>query len=172
MKKIILLIAITITGLFYSQIKFGGVSSINNSISIEFGSENKGLILPYTTNATNITTPIQGSIIYDSTDKKVKYFNGTIWIDLSIDNSGSVDLSLQDSLDESNTAKVAIGNNTGTNGILVLEENNKAMVLPKVNSPHLNIINPSAGMIVYDTVKKQLTVFNGSVWTFWKAPAS
>jgi hypothetical protein len=42
------------------------------------------------------------------------------------------------------------------------------MVLPKVASPHLNIISPSAGMIVYDTIKKQLAVYNGTVWSFWK----
>ncbi|WP_262907374.1 hypothetical protein [Chryseobacterium sp. LC2016-27] len=42
------------------------------------------------------------------------------------------------------------------------------MILPKVASPHLNIINPSAGMMVYDTVKKQLAIYNGTVWSFWK----
>ena len=55
-----------------------------------------------------------------------------------------------------------------TPGILVLADTNKAMVLPKVASPHLNIVNPSPGMIVYDTTKKQLAVFNGTVWSFWK----
>ncbi|MFN8364299.1 MAG: hypothetical protein U0T78_03115 [Cloacibacterium normanense] len=54
-----------------------------------------------------------------------------------------------------------------TLGILVLADTNKAMVLPKAASPHLNIVNPS-GMIVYDTTKKQLAVFNGTVWSFWK----
>jgi len=41
-------------------------------------------------------------------------------------------------------------------------------VLPKMASPHLNIINPAPGMIVYDTTAKLMTVFNGSVWTFWR----
>ena len=53
-------------------------------------------------------------------------------------------------------------------GILVLTDTNKAMILPKVASPHLNIINPSAGMMAYDTVKRQLAVFNGTVWSFYK----
>ena len=55
-----------------------------------------------------------------------------------------------------------------TPGILVLADTNKAMVLPKVASPHLNIVNPSPGMMVYDTTSKQLAVFNGTVWSFWK----
>lgn len=55
-----------------------------------------------------------------------------------------------------------------TPGILVLSDSDKAMILPKVENPHINIINPTAGMLVYDTVSKQLAVFNGTVWTFWK----
>ena len=83
----------------------------------------------------------------------------------------SIDSSLQDNKKELDNAKAAIGNNGDidtTIGILVLTDTNKAMVLPKVASPHLNIINPSAGMMVFDTVKKQLAVYNGTVWSFWK----
>jgi hypothetical protein len=82
-----------------------------------------------------------------------------------------VDTTLQDPLTEKSTAKVAIGANGATDttpGILVLTDKDKAMILPKVASPHLNIINPSAGMLVYDTTAKQLAVFNGTVWSFWK----
>ncbi|MFB9078942.1 hypothetical protein ACFFLS_10415 [Flavobacterium procerum] len=53
-------------------------------------------------------------------------------------------------------------------GVLVLESSNKALILPKVVSPHLNIIKPMAGTICYDTVKKLLCVYNGTEWTFWK----
>ncbi|WP_279195775.1 hypothetical protein [Chryseobacterium indoltheticum] len=63
---------------------------------------------------------------------------------------------------------VRIGTPTATPGILVLEDTNKAMILPRVASPHLNIINPAPGMMVYDTTAKQLAVFNGTVWSFWK----
>lgn len=55
-----------------------------------------------------------------------------------------------------------------TNGFFVLADTNKAMVLPKVADPHLNIINPEPGTMVYDTTSKLLAVYNGSVWTFWK----
>ena len=30
------------------------------------------------------------------------------------------------------------------------------------------IIKPEPGTMVYDTNAKQLAVFNGTVWTFWK----
>jgi len=45
---------------------------------------------------------------------------------------------------------------------------NKAMTLPKIASPHLSIVNPAAGMMVYDITKKQLAIYNGTVWSFWK----
>lgn len=64
-----------------------------------------------------------------------------------------------------------MGTNSSTDttpGILILSDADKAMILPKVASPHLNIINPAAGMMVYDTVNRQLAVYNGTVWSFWK----
>ena len=72
---------------------------------------------------------------------------------------------------ENTNAKVSIGTPTTAApaaGILVLEDQTKAMVLPRVASPHLNIIDPAPGMMVYDTTAKQLAVFNGTVWSFWK----
>jgi len=45
-------------------------------------------------------------------------------------------------------------------GILVLSEDSKAMIFPKVASTHPNIINPASGMMVYDII--------GTAWTFWK----
>ena len=101
----------------------------------------------------------------------MKYLKSGSWFDLSIDNTGIVDTSLQDSKTEVSTAKTVIGTNAPTDttpGILVLSDTNKAMILPKVDSPHLNIINPASGMIVYDTKTKQLAIFNGNVWSFWK----
>ncbi len=58
--------------------------------------------------------------------------------------------------------------NSSTPGVLVLEDTNKAMRLPMVASPHLNIIKPAAGMLAYDTVSKLVCIYNGSEWAFWK----
>lgn len=160
-----------------SQIAIGKQSVANNSVSLEFGNtENRGFILPYITDKSNITA--EGSIIYDTTDHKVKYLKSLgIWTNLSEDDNttatiGAVNLSIQ-GLDkiEKATAKTAIGVNGAadtTDGILVLTDTGKAMILPQVVSPHINIINPASGMMVYDTLKKQLAVYNGTVWSFWK----
>lgn len=129
-----------------------------------------------------------GTFIFDLSDKNIKYRKDGAWFNLTnvtypvdvkrsdnttqtISANNTVDSSLQDNAKENTDAKAAIGTNSNTdttNGILVLTDVNRAMILPKVASPHLNIINPTPGMMVFDTVKQQLAVFNGTVWSFWK----
>jgi hypothetical protein len=154
-----------------SQVAIGKQNVSNASVSLEFAeTENRGLVLPYIENKSGITE--DGTVIYDTTDSKVKYLKNGSWFDLSVDTTGKADLTTQgsDKIEQA-SAKTAIGVNGATDttpGILVLTDADKAMILPKVASPHLNIINPSAGMMVYDTAKKQLAVYNGTVWSFWK----
>lgn len=171
MKKLIISSILLISTLAFSQVAIGKTSVTNTSVSLEFGTGNKGLLLPWVTSAASVSGAVDGTIIYDITDKKIKYRKNGNWFDLSIDTTGTVNTTLQDPLVEKASAKTAIGANAATDaisGILVLTDTNKAMILPKADSPHLNIINPSAGMIVYDNVKHQLAVFNGTVWSFWK----
>ncbi|GEN77297.1 hypothetical protein CHA01nite_30370 [Chryseobacterium hagamense] len=159
-----------------AQVAIGKTTLSSPAVSLEFGTANRGMILPWVTSAAAATGAVNGTMIYDLTDKKVKIKYASAWKDLSVDTSGTtvdpltnIDGTLiQNAATENINAKMAIGPLTSTPGILVLEANDKAMVLPKAASPHLNIINPSAGMMVYDTVNKQLAVFNGKVWTFWK----
>ena len=171
MKKSFIIIFSSLATCLFSQVAIGKPSVTNTSVSLEFGAENRGLLLPWVTSAASVTGAVDGTIIYDITDKKVKYLKAGSWFDLSIDTTGVVNTTLQDSLTEKSTAKAAIGKDGATDttpGILVLTDSDKAMILPKVASPHLNIINPSAGMLVYDTLAHQLAVFNGTVWSFWK----
>ncbi|WP_410879241.1 hypothetical protein [Myroides sp. DW712] len=134
--------------------------------------DNRGIILPWVTNESDVTTPVGGTLIFDSNDKKVKYYQaGTSanWVDLSI-KEGAVDTSIQQATGEATTHDPAvIGNRTtSVSGVLVLESSNKAMVLPKMENPHLNILSPQAGTMAFDTISKMLCIFNGSEWSFWK----
>ena len=171
MKNIFLTSFIMISACASAQVAIGKASVSSTAVSLEFGNENRGIVLPWVTNTSDVTGVVDGTIVYNTADKKVyvKYASG--WKDLSVDATGAVDTSLQNSLSDLDTAKVLIGGNPDTDttpGILVLADTDKAMVLPKVASPHLNIVNPAAGMMVYDTTSKQLAVFNGTVWSFWK----
>jgi len=172
MKNIITAIAVVFVSIsIHAQIAIGKQAVSNTSVSLEFDTtENRGLILPYVETKTGITE--NGTIIYDVTDHKVKYLKDTnTWEDLSVDATGAANIGIQTLKTESNSAKAAIGTTAATDttpGVLVLSDTNKAMILPQVASPHLNIINPAPGMMVYDTTKKQLAVYNGTVWSFWK----
>jgi len=169
MKKNYLLILAFAFGLDNAQVAIGKTTLESASSSIEFGSENRGLVLPWTTSAADVTNVVNGTMIFDINDKKTKIYASNMWKDLSVDSTGAVDSTLQDGLTERNNAKLSVGTVTSTPGILVLEDNNKAMILPKVANAYLNIVAPTAGMIVYDTAKKMLLIYNGTVWTFWKA---
>ncbi|WP_126650995.1 hypothetical protein [Chryseobacterium aureum] len=167
MKKIALILIIAVSGSCDAQIALGKTTLESASSSVEFGNENRGLVLPWVADTSGIQNVVNGTLVFDTSDRKVKVYQNNLWKDLSVDATGSADTSLQDNLPNNINAKVSIGTPSSVNGILVLEDSTKAMVLPKVASPHLNIIAPAAGMMVYDTQKKQLAFFNGTVWSFW-----
>ena len=173
----------------FAQVAIGKSSVSNNSVSLEFGdyvaNQGKGIIVPWVTSATTMTTAVPGTIVYDTSDKILKYKKpNNVWFNLSknetatigqqsVNTTGVVNTSLQDNyngnpINDQTNAKTSIGRESTTPGILVLEDNDKAMILPKVPSPHLNIKNPEPGLMVFDTTTKQLAVFNGKVWSFWK----
>jgi hypothetical protein len=176
MKKYSLILGFLISNFAFAQLGIGLTQTSNASVSMQFGTENRGIILPWVENETSLTDAVDGTIVYDASDFKVKVKTPLGWKDLSIDETGTtvnpisnVDgLLIQSGLPEIEESKVGVGDENSTPGILVLENSNQAMVLPKVASPHLNILNPSPGLMVYDTVSSQLAVFNGTVWTYWK----
>ncbi len=174
MKNIVATLSLLFATSLSAQVAIGKATVSSPAVSLEFYDNvdnSRGIILPWVTSTAAVTGAVNGTLVYNTADRKVyvKYASG--WRDLSVDTTGTVTTTLQDALSDLDTAKVLIGGDPATDttpGILVLADTNKAMVLPKVASPHLNIVNPSPGMMVYDTTKKQLAVFNGTVWSFWK----
>ncbi|MDF2552829.1 MAG: hypothetical protein K0R77_2104 [Chryseobacterium sp.] len=175
MKNIFTLIFALFSASVFSQVAIGKTVVASPSVSLDFGTGNRGMILPWVTSTASVTGVVNGTMVYDLTDKKVKVKYDATWKDLSVNTQGttvdpltSIDgVAIQNAATENTLAKLAIGTLSATPGILVLEDTNKAMVLPKVDTPHLNIINPAPGMIAYDTFNKQLAVYNGTVWSFW-----
>lgn len=63
---------------------------------------------------------------------------------------------------------VIIGNTTSfADGVLILETSDKGILLPRVYEPHLNIKNPDAGLICYDTAIQMVAFFDGNLWYYW-----
>ena len=154
----------------------------NATVSLEFGNATgglKGIALPWVTSSAGVTTPVPGTLIFDSADQKVKFGTAvtqnataiTGWVDLSAGAYAPAVANVPDANTENTNAKALIGGvpaTDATSGILVLGDANKAMILPRVNS-FADIVNPSAGMMVYitGTTPNQLAFYNGREWSFW-----
>lgn len=164
---IFLLIAFA-SNLSYTQVAFGK-NTVDGAGILDFGT-GKGMILPWVESAG--VSDADGTLIFDTSDNKVKIRQNGVWVDFSV-NSGTLDANRANAiavhlLETETPGFVAIGTTTpSANGVLVLESSDRAFILPKMASPHLNMVDPEPGTIVYDTVSKLMCVFNGSEWTFW-----
>lgn len=193
MKKIIYIIGISLSSLSYSQVRIGEKTQnpldqnmSSPSVLLEFGdTKDRGLILPYVETVPSGTNDAKGgTIIFDvssNSEYKVKVKNENAgWTDLSVQSGYStavasvVKTPQASPLEDKAGAKAIIGNkDTTTDGVLVLDSNDKAMVLP-ITDDFTKIKNPSPGMMAFvkhatDNTKHRLIVFNGQKWTFWEA---
>lgn len=195
--KIITTLSIAIYSVFSSQVIIGDdigtvASAQKSSVLLEFAAgQNKGIILPYTRTIPSGTGLKGGTMILDATDAtkaKVKFYgpgnanassNG--WVDLSYGHEANIIspidyMTVQPLSTGSNAVLEDINGKTiigaassDADGVLVLESNSKAMVLPIVAATN-DVPNPAPGMMVYvnKTGAKRLAVYNGSGWTYWK----
>ncbi|MBV7440490.1 hypothetical protein KRX57_03585 [Weeksellaceae bacterium TAE3-ERU29] len=168
MKKHLFLLLSLSLGFASAQVAIGKENT-HSSALLEFEQNNgKGIILPTTTG-----TPTEvGAITFNVTDGIIYYTDK---------NSTPVALSGQseqkgkprtlDPLVAENPEEpqgVIIGAQTSNaEGVLILESNNKALVLPHVNDPVTNMPSPEPGTICYDTASKSIAVFDGTNWYFW-----
>ena len=142
-----------------------GKSSVDGDGIVDFGNFPKGIVLPIVNSLPNPPSP--GTFVVDNNDNKVKVFSNGTWIYLT-DVVGSTDRRIAN-LSSDIGEGVIIGNSeSSAKGILVLESENKALILPKVANPHLNIPNPVIGTICYDVVSKSLAIYDGNEWHYWK----
>lgn len=50
------------------------------------------------------------------------------------------------------------------NGFITMESNTKGFVITRIATPETAIANPTAGMLVYDTLQECLKMYNGTAW--------
>ncbi|WP_312992809.1 hypothetical protein [Chryseobacterium flavum] len=167
-KKLSIAAAFILFSSFNAQVAIGKDSVDGNSTVLDFNNvsgNTKGLILPATTGLPG-GSPVNGTFVFDMTDKKVKMYENNVWKDLSdAGDSGVVPVNTSA---QSGNGVVIGASESSSDGVLVLESPDKAMILPKVAEPHLNVKSPYPGMVCYDTVSKTLAVFDGKVWNYWK----
>ena len=191
MKNLFLATSLAFYNFSFSQVIIGNTTGIvpagqKSSVLLEFAAgQNKGIILPYVRTVPSGFGLVEGTLIVDATDAtkaKVTYYNGVIssespggWLDLSNGNTADITtvMNIQPTsaiVTEEPAAKVIIGaDTTSAEGVLVLESDTKAMVLPMVDSTD-DVPDPAPGMLVYinKSEAKRLALFNGEGWTFWK----
>lgn len=190
MKRLLSTMTLLIFVSAYSQVIIGdAIGTVpvgeKTSVLLEFAAgQDKGLILPYVRTLPSGNGLTEGTLVLDasnSTASKIRYYNGVIssespngWVDLSNGNTSDISgpLLAQPDLNtiDSQEGKVIIGaNSTTSDGVLVLESDDKAMVLPIVSNTD-DVVDPAPGMIVYinKAGAKRLAVYNGEGWTFWK----
>ncbi|MGE8525145.1 hypothetical protein [Chryseobacterium rhizosphaerae] len=156
-------------GLFFcmsarSQVAIGK-TEVNGDGILDFGNLPKGIVLPLLQVLPD--NPVNGTFVVDRNDTKVKVFSNGNWLmltDVTGNSTGRVE-----NLSNDVGKGVIIGNPLSTaDGVLILESQNKALILPKVENPHLNIPNPAIGTICYDSISKSLAVYDGNEWHYWK----
>jgi hypothetical protein len=167
-KNISIAIALVAFNSIFAQVAIGKQIVDGNSTVLDFDNASgntKGIILPATSGLPTGTL-VNGTFVFDVTDSIVKVYENDTWKPLSdAGNSSAVVVN--------NTAVqgkgVVMGASSSTaDGVLVLESQDKAMILPKIATPHVNVKNPYPGMMCYDTASKTLAIFDGSVWNYWK----
>ncbi|CAD0220161.1 hypothetical protein KYG33_07810 [Chryseobacterium sp. D764] len=167
-RNISIAVALIVFNSFFAQIAIGKQTVDGNSTVLDFDNvsgNTKGLILPATSGLPTGTL-VNGTLIFDVTDNKVKVYENDTWKSLS--DAGNSSAVIVNNSAESGKG-VIMGEAASTaDGVLVLESQDKAMILPKVAAPHLSVKNPYPGMICYDTTSKTLAIFDGSVWNYWK----
>ena len=192
MKNLLFAIGILLYNSMFAQVIIGdNVGTVpaeqKHSVLLEFAAgQNKGIILPYVRTLPSGSGLAEGTMILDATDPtkaKIRYYNGVIdmqsqdgWVDLSNGNVADISTVMGTqpeiaTLTENPSAKMIIGAaSSSAEGVLVLESDTKAMVLPMVSSTD-DVPDPAPGMMVYVNKQdaKRLAVYNGNVWTFWKS---
>jgi hypothetical protein len=176
-----ILFALFLTCNTFAQIGIGGVPREGALLDFSQGlNDTKGIVLPIVSLDSINLVYHDGTLLVDRDDKVVKVrWNGR-WRKLS--DPGSFDPIMVNSQARTTAAilpidvnaedlssKIVIGNqNTSVDGMVVLEASDKALVLPYVEDPHLNIPMPVAGTVCYDTKAKAIAIFDGKVWSYWK----
>jgi len=158
----------------FGQISIGKEKVDGASTLFDFNNVNNtnGIILPAvtTTPADLDATNNGGTFIFDQTDSKVKMYENGTWINLSDkgDNSVITELKLNNNSKEVGEGVIIGAESSKAKGVLVLESEDKAMVLPYIDMPEKNVKSPFPGMICYDSTRNSIALFDGKVWNFWK----
>ena len=168
MKKIIFSIVLfTMASYATGQVAVGKLTVDGNSTLLDFYDQAdnfRGIILPAVDAVP--PAPVNGTFLFDRSDKKLKMYEAGVWVELS--GEGSDTFVITNTSPETGEKTIVGDKESAVDGALVLESPDKAMVLPHIANPHTTVKSPYPGMVCFDTVSNTLAVFDGMVWNYWK----
>ncbi len=166
--KYVLILLFTITySPINAQVAIEKTSVNGNSTILDFPtSPSKGIILPIVETLPSGTSLKGGTFVMDKNDKKIKFFDGANWIDFS--DTGSISSVIFNTSAEVGNGAIIGANSSDASGVLVLEATDKAVILPHVSQPEINIKSPYPGTMCYDTSTDSVAIFDGLKWNYWK----
>ncbi|ASW76226.1 hypothetical protein IQ37_13035 [Chryseobacterium piperi] len=157
--------SISIFGTIQAQVGIDKNNNLGKSALLEFGPQARGIRLSPIENVGNMSNAIAGTIIFDGKSGSFLYKDSTGW---STPKSGGA-TGGHITTSDNNSKGVIIGDvKSSAPGILILGKDSgetKALVLPNVGSPEFKMLNPPAGLIVYDSDANLVKVWNGNTWT-------
>jgi len=188
MKKILYIIFFSASILANAQVTIGNTSTVNTGnvlLSFEGNTatdatndattiNTKGIILPAAGISPNYTVvnpltnnPNNGTFLFDKTTKMIRMFENGAWKNFS-SATGDDSRVLPNTSNETGTGVIIGSNTSAAKGVLVLESPSKALVLPHIQNPHLNVKSPYTGMMCYDTASNTIAIFDGVSWNYWR----
>lgn len=157
-----------------AQVAIGKTTVNGSSTLLDFDDSTgntSGIILPAIADRSTAasTADNNGTFIFDKSDNKVKMYENNIWTSLSDDAGDGTLVANQNNTSSETGNGVIIGaSSSNAKGILILESTTKAMILPRIHQPELNVKSPYPGMMCYDTSSMSLAVYDGVRWNYWK----
>ena len=163
--KILILFILLLTVTLNAQVAIGKKKVDKGGILDFSQGTTKGILLPIV--ETLPEKAVDGTFIMDKEDAVVKVKINDSWMDLT--GTGSVsNVEFNDSVEKGNGVVIGDYTSSTPEGVLVLEAADKALILPKISDPHLNVKSPHPGMICYDTASQCIAIFDGLQWNYWK----
>lgn len=166
MKSIIMIIVLSCVGSVHAQIGINKEMVDGDGLLDFAANTTNGILLPIV--KTLPDNAVAGTILMDKNDKILKMKIGSDWVHLS-DVGSITNATFNTNPEIPGPNRIIMGAaTTNAPGVLVLESIDKALILPKIATPHTNVKSPYPGMICYDTTSKTLAVFDGLKWSYWK----
>lgn len=164
MKKI--LIILTFALLTFSSFAQVGIGTKNAAPSavLDVSSTTKGFLPPRVTPAERnaIASPPAGLVVYNTTDNRLEFSNGTQWVNL---NDGSVIVAVNTATN-TGTGGVAMGTKTpNPAAILDVTSTNKGFLPPRLTTIERDAItSPAQGLTIYNTTNGCIEFYNTTFW--------